>query len=51
MIVSWGEGKSATTVEANTAPTSTSGDQANGDGIWKKRRLKSQINSVRNWLN
>lgn len=50
LIKEWGTGKSARTVEANTAPTAESGDQANGDGIWIKIRLKSQINSVRDWL-
>lgn len=50
LIKEWGAGKSARTVEANTAPTAESGDQANGDGIWIKRRLKSQIDSVRDWL-
>lgn len=41
------------TIEANTSPDAAPGSEAdrNGDGIWRKRRLRSQIYAVRSWLN
>lgn len=51
MIESWGT-SSAVTVEANTSPSAEFGGATDrdGDGIWRKRRLRSQIYSVRNWI-
>ena len=48
----WGDAV-VVTIEANTSPDAAAGSEAdrNGDGIWRKRRLKSQIYAVRNWLN
>lgn len=51
LIESWGEA-SAVTIEANTSPSAEFGAAADrdGDGIWRKRRLRSQIHSVRDWI-
>lgn len=40
------------TIEGNTSPDAAAGSEAdrNGDGIWRKRRLVSQIYAVRNWI-
>lgn len=52
LIAKWGD-KSATTLEGNTGPSGvvpgSAGDRE-GDGSYKKFRLKSQIYSVRNWI-
>ena len=45
----WGT-KTVRTIEANTSPSAESGDQANGDGVWRKYRLINQIYAVRNWI-
>lgn len=41
-----------TTVEGNTSPEAKAGSAADrdGGGIWRKRRLRSQVNSVRSWV-
>ncbi len=51
LIESWGEA-SAVTLEANTSPSAEFGANADrdGDGIWRKRRLRRQIHSARRWL-
>lgn len=50
LIEKWGE--SATTVEGNTGPTGSVGEKdRNGDGSYRKRRLRTQIHSVRSWIN
>ncbi len=39
------------TIEGNTSGENAVGEaDRNGDGIWRKRRLISQIHSVRNWI-
>jgi len=51
LIERW-EGASAITIEGNTSPSAefgAAGDR-DGDGIWRKRRLKNQIYAVRDWL-
>ncbi|TSA40723.1 MAG: CHAP domain-containing protein [Verrucomicrobiales bacterium] len=50
MVEQWGD-KVVTTIEANTSPSATTGDQRNGDGCWRKKRLKNQLFSARNWMN
>lgn len=47
----WGN-KAVKTIEANTSPDAAVGSAADrdGDGVWSKWRLKSQIYSARNWL-
>jgi len=39
------------TVEANTSPEAAAGSATDrdGGGIWRKRRLRSQVHSVRSW--
>jgi hypothetical protein len=39
------------TVEGNTSPEAAAGSAADrdGGGIWRKRRLRSQVHSVRSW--
>jgi len=51
LIEEW-DGASAVTIEGNTSPAAAVGSAAdrNGDGIWRKRRLASQIHSVRDWI-
>ena len=49
LVAEWGK-TSVTTIEANTSPSSTSGDQRNGDGVWKKKRLKASLYSTRDWV-
>ena len=41
-----------TTVEANTAPEAPAGSAADreGGGIWRKHRLRAQVQSVRDWV-
>jgi hypothetical protein len=41
-----------TTVEGNTSPEAAAGSAADrdGGGIWRKRRLRSQVHSVRSWV-
>jgi hypothetical protein len=49
LIKSWGD--AVQTYEGNTGPTGVVGEaDRNGDGSYVKRRLKSQIYSVRNWI-
>lgn len=40
------------TIEANTSPEAKPGSAADrdGGGIWRKRRLRSQVHSVRDWI-
>jgi hypothetical protein len=40
------------TVEGNTSPEAAAGSAADrdGGGIWRKRRLRSQVHSVRSWV-
>ena len=40
------------TIEGNTSPEAISGSAADrdGGGVWRKRRLRSQVWSVRNWF-
>jgi hypothetical protein len=51
LVERW-ESRSAVTVEANTSPSAEFGSASDrdGDGIHRKRRLHSQLHSVRNWL-
>ena len=51
LVQVWGQ-NTVRTIEANTSPEAVPGSSADrdGDGIWSKRRLRSQIHSVRNWL-
>jgi len=51
LVWAWGN-KAVKTIEANTSPDAAVGSAADrdGDGVWSKWRLKSQIYSVRNWL-
>lgn len=51
LIERWGT-TSAVTIEANTSPSAEFGGAADrdGDGVWRKRRLNSQIYAVRNWI-
>jgi hypothetical protein len=49
LIEKWGD--AVVTLEGNTGPTGVVGEaDRNGDGSYRKRRLKSQIYSVRNWI-
>jgi hypothetical protein len=49
LIEKWGD--AVITLEGNTGPTGSIGEaDRNGEGSHKKRRLKSQIYSVRNWI-
>lgn len=51
LVEKWGN--SVTTIEGNTGPSGTvpgSAGDREGDGSYKKFRLKSQIYSVRNWI-
>ena len=51
LIEEW-HGSSVLTIEANTSPAAAVGSAGdrNGDGIWRKRRLVSQIHAVRDWI-
>jgi hypothetical protein len=50
LIKEWGD-KVVLTIEGNTGPTGSVGEaDRNGDGCYMKRRLPSQIYSVRNWV-
>lgn len=51
MVEQWGN-KVVTTIEANTSPEAVAGSAAdrNGDGVWRKKRLKNQLFSARDWL-
>jgi hypothetical protein len=46
-VHTWGEGKYVTTIEGNTGPDGG----RDGDGVYRKYRLKSQVHSVSNWIN
>lgn len=49
LVEQWGE--SVLTLEGNTSPTGAVGEaDRNGDGYYRKRRLASQIYSVRDWI-
>jgi len=49
LIEKWGD--AVICLEGNTGPTGSIGENdRNGEGSHKKRRLKSQIYSVRNWI-
>lgn len=50
-VETWGSG-SVVTIEANTSPQAGSGSAKDreGDGVWRKRRLKASIYSVRDWI-
>jgi hypothetical protein len=49
LIESWGD--SVLSLEGNTGPTGSVGEKdRNGEGSFRKRRLKEQIHSVRNWI-
>lgn len=52
LVETWGDKKAFRTIEANTSPDARAGSASDrdGDGIWRKIRLKSQIYSVRNWI-
>lgn len=41
-----------TTVEGNTSPDAKPGSAADrdGGGVWRKRRLRSQVHAVRDWV-
>jgi hypothetical protein len=45
-------GRTFDTIEANTSPEAASGSAADrdGGGVWRKRRLRSQVYSVRDWV-
>jgi len=45
-VHTWGEGKYVTTIEGNTGPDGG----RDGDGVYRRYRLKSQIHSVSSWL-
>lgn len=51
LVEEWGD-RSVRTLEGNTAPEAVAGSAADrdGGGIYRKRRLVSQIYAVRNWL-
>jgi hypothetical protein len=52
LVEKWGN--SVTTIEGNTGPSGTvpgSAGDRDGDGSYKKFRLKTQIYSVRDWIN
>ncbi len=49
-VAEWGE-KYVTTIEGNTAPDPVNADQdRDGDGVYKKKRLRRQIYAVSKWL-
>lgn len=49
LIEKWGD--AVICLEGNTGPTGSIGEaERNGEGSHRKRRLKSQIYSVRNWI-
>lgn len=49
LIEKWGD--SVLTLEGNTGPTGSVGEaDRNGDGSYRKRRLRTQIHSVRSWI-
>jgi hypothetical protein len=50
LVKKWGQ--AVVTLEGNTSPDAAAGSAADrdGGGIWSKRRLQSQIHSVRNWI-
>lgn len=45
-VHTWGDGKYVTTIEGNTGPDGG----RDGDGVYRKYRLKSQVHSVSTWL-
>lgn len=51
LVDKWGTSQ-VLTVEANTSPAAGSGSarDRDGDGVWSKRRLVSQIHSVTDWI-
>jgi len=49
LIESAGE-SSVVTIEANTSPSSSSGDQRNGDGVWRKKRLRASLYKTKDWI-
>lgn len=51
-IYEWTDGSPyCLTIEGNTGPSGSVGESdRNGDGIYLKRRMKSDIHSVRNWI-
>lgn len=49
LVAEWGK-TSVTTIEANTSPSATSGDQRNGDGVWKKKRLRASLYKTKDWI-
>lgn len=50
-IAEWGE-KYVITIEGNTAPDPVNADQdRDGDGVYKKKRLRRQIYAVSSWIN
>lgn len=52
LVKEWQPNGAVITLEANTSPTAAVGSvtDRDGDGIWSKRRLRSQIHSARNWI-
>lgn len=52
LIREWQDNGVVITIEANTSPVAAIGSVSDrdGDGVWSKRRLRSQIYSVRNWI-
>lgn len=50
-VIEWGE-KAVTTIEGNTDADATEGEKSReGNGVFKKKRLKRQIYAVSSWLN
>lgn len=52
LVREWQDNGVVITIEANTSPSAAVGSVSDrdGDGVWSKRRLRSQIHSVRNWI-
>ena len=52
LVEKWGDSV-VVTIEGNTAPQAIPGSpqDRDGDGVWRKRRIKTQIYAVQNWLN
>jgi hypothetical protein len=49
-VIEWGE-KTVTTIEGNTDADATEGEKSReGNGVFKKKRLKRQIYAVSSWL-
>lgn len=49
-VETWGSG-SVVTIEANTSPQAATGEaDRNGDGVWRKRRLKASLYKVKDWI-